>query len=174
MMVIQTVYKCEQQEYELASNRAMRQCHYIGSYCKSKVLGACMEKRFSYCCFKSPLGRVLQEQFRSQSGLDFGSAKNPSCDGISIEDFAKVDWEKIDLSEWVAMAQEAGMLGADMEKLTMDALTGTGGPFDYKGERLNAAERAQKRLEDTPIDDVRKGLQEEYVFPGDEFYAPAQ
>ena len=44
MLVIQTIYKCEEKEFELATNRALRQCHYVGSYCKSKVLGACIEK----------------------------------------------------------------------------------------------------------------------------------
>ena len=173
MLVIQTIYKCEEKEFELASNRALRQCHYVGSYCKSKVLGACIEKRYSYCCYKSPLGRILQEQIRTQlyGSANFGTAKNPRCEGISIADFGKVNWDAINLDEWVAMSQEAGFMGADVEKLTMEALTGTGGPSDYKGQRYNAQERAAQRLEEAPIDEVRQKLEEQYLTPGDKLNA---
>ena len=166
MLVIQTVYKCETKEFELASNKALRQCHYVGSYCKSKVLGACIEKRQSYCCYKSPLGRILQEQIREQLHIGFGSPKNPYCEGISIEDFGKVDWEKVNLDEWIAMSQEAGFLGADVNKLTMDGLTGQGSPIDYKGDRLNAADRAVERLDGVPVDDIRHEYSKQYVMPG--------
>lgn len=174
MLVIQTIYKCEEKEFELASNRALRQCHYVGSYCKSKVLGACIEKRYSYCCYKSPLGRILQEQIRSQlyGSANFGSAKHPQCEGISIADFGKVNWDAINLDEWVAMSQEAGFMGADVEKLTMEALTGTGGPSDYEGQRFNAQERASQRLDGAPIDEVRQKLEEQYLTPGDKLNAP--
>lgn len=174
MLVIQTIYKCEEKEFELASNRALRQCHYVGSYCKSKVLGACIEKRYSYCCYKSPLGRILQEQIRSQlyGSANFGSAKHPQCEGISIADFGKVNWDAINLDEWVAMSQEAGFMGADVEKLTMEALTGTGGPSDYEGQRFNAQERASQRLDGAPIDEVRQKLEEQYLMPGDKLNAP--
>lgn len=166
MLVIQTVYKCETKEFELASNKALRQCHYLGSYCKSKVLGACIEKRQSYCCYKSPLGRILQEQIREQLHIGFGSPKNPYCEGISIEDFGKVDWEKVNLDEWIAMSQEAGFLGADVNKLTMDGLTGQGSPIDYKGDRLNAADRAVERLDGVPVDDIRDEYSKRFVMPG--------
>lgn len=169
MLVIQTVYKCEESEFELASNRALRQCHYVGSYCKSKTLGVCIEKRYTYCCYKSPLGRVLQEQIRAQlyGTAEFGSAKDPQCDGLSIEEFSKVNWDTINLDEWVAMAQEAGYMGADVEKLTMDALTGAGSPQDYTGDRHNAEERAVLRLDGVEIDEIRKGLEKEYITPGE-------
>lgn len=169
MMVIQTIYRCEKSEFELASNRALRQCHYVGSYCKSKVLGTCIEKRYSYCCYKSPLGRILQEQIRTQlyGSQNFGTAKNPQCEGLSVEEFSKINWEAINLEEWVAMAQEAGFMGADIEKLSMEALTGKGSPQDYSGDRINVQGRAMERLDNTPIDDIRQGIEEKFVTPGE-------
>ncbi|MDV5555431.1 conjugal transfer protein TraN [Enterobacter hormaechei] len=42
------------------AKRALKNCTYVGSYCKSKVLGACIEKEKAYCCFNSPLSRIIQ------------------------------------------------------------------------------------------------------------------
>jgi len=36
----------------------------LGSYCKSKVLTACIERRKASCCFNSQLARILNEQIR--------------------------------------------------------------------------------------------------------------
>lgn len=69
------------------------------------------------------------------------------------------------------MSQEAGFMGADVEKLTMEALTGTGGPSDYEGQRYNAQERATQRLDGAPIDEVRQKLEEQYLTPGDKLNA---
>ena len=59
-----------------------------------------------------------------------------------------------------------GSIRADVEKLTMEALTGTGGPSDYEGQRYNAQERASQRLDGAPIDEVRQKLEEQYLTPG--------
>src|SRR5260363_98333 len=39
------------------------------------AIGLCIEKRESYCCFNSPLSRMIQEQVRPQLGLPFGDAE---------------------------------------------------------------------------------------------------
>ncbi|MDW3170949.1 conjugal transfer protein TraN, partial [Vibrio sp. Y184] len=54
MVMIQMIYKCEEEEFTMNAKRALKNCTYVGSYCKSKVLGACIEKREAYCCFNSP------------------------------------------------------------------------------------------------------------------------
>ena len=61
-MIVQIAYACTEDEFALVAQRDQKNCHYIGSYCKSKVLGACIEKREVYCCFKSPLARIMNEQ----------------------------------------------------------------------------------------------------------------
>lgn len=160
MLVIQTVWKCTEEEYELNANRALKQCHYVGSYCKKKTLGACIEKRQTYCCYKSPLARILQEQIRPLNGRDFGTAKHPSCGELSIEEFSNVDWDKINLDEWVALMQEAGMFGADTDKIALEGLTGKGSALDTDGTRQNAAERAQTRLEGVDLEGVMRGFQD--------------
>ena len=178
MMIIQTVFKCEQEEYELASNRALKQCHYVGSYCRKKVLGACIEKRYAYCCYKSPLGRILQEQIRQQlpGRPSFGTAKNPECDGLTLEEFSNVDWDRVNLDEWIALQQEAGNFGGKEENLSMDALTGAGSALDISGDRksrLNAEERVDERLGKVDIDGIRQGLSENIFIDTGKSSAPA-
>jgi len=64
VILIQLIWTCEQDEFELGAQRELKSCHYVGSYCKSKVLTACIERRKAYCCFNTPLARILNEQIR--------------------------------------------------------------------------------------------------------------
>ncbi|MDF5446992.1 conjugal transfer protein TraN, partial [Vibrio parahaemolyticus] len=96
-------YKCEEEEFTMNAKRALKNCTYVGSYCKSKVLGACIEKREAYCCFNSPLSRIIQEQVRPQLGQNFGDPKNPQCEGIPLDKIAEIDWSKINLDEWLGI-----------------------------------------------------------------------
>ena len=80
VMLIQAVYKCTEDEIGLTAMRDVGNCHFIGSYCDSKVLGMCVKKIRSYCCFSSPLSRIIQEQLRKQGdrlGADFRTLAAP-------------------------------------------------------------------------------------------------
>ena len=141
-MIVSIVYACEEEEMEMISKRANKSCHYVGSYCVDKVLGVCIMKKKVYCCFQSPLGRIINEQIRLQYDeveqedgtkvrvpriQDWGSAKNPVCAGISVEDLNKIDWDAIDLSEWTHIL-ETNNLSMEQEKAnTMENLTGKAG-----------------------------------------------
>lgn len=97
MAIIKIVWACEEDEFMLAAHREYGNCTYVGSYCKTEVLGACIEKRKGYCCFKSPMARIMQEQIRQQMGdeypdlQDFGDAEDPQCGGIPLDVLNAVD-----------------------------------------------------------------------------------
>jgi len=76
-------------------------CHYIGSYCSVKVLGVCLQRKKTFCCFSSPLARIIQEQGRRQLGISWGDPKHPNCRGFTPEEFQRIDFSKIDFSEWI-------------------------------------------------------------------------
>lgn len=160
-MVIQMVYACEDVEYETVSNNEMGNCHRIGTYCKSKVLGVCIEKRTTFCCYKSPLSRIMNEQIRLQGDIlgeeynGFGSVENPRCDGIPLDRVGEVDWDRIDLSEWIAILERTGNLPND-DTISIDSLTGIGSKMDTDGTRLNTIDRTHARLEDIDVDGVRE------------------
>ena len=159
-MIIQMVYACEPEEYEMISNRELGNCHFVGSYCKSKVLGACIEKRQVYCCYQSPLSRIMNEQIRLQGDIlgiefdGFGTAKEPKCNGIPLDKIDKVDWDRVDLSEWIATLDQTGNL-PNNENISLEALTGKGSKLDLDGTRLNTIERTLERLGDAPVDEIR-------------------
>lgn len=77
------------------------QCHEIGEYCSSKFLGVCVQKKKTYCCFGSPLARIIQEQGRPQLNIGWGDPKSPNCSGFTPEEFQKLDFSKISFDEWI-------------------------------------------------------------------------
>ncbi|MBE4620282.1 conjugal transfer mating pair stabilization protein TraN [Vibrio navarrensis] len=163
MVMIQMIYKCEEEEFTMNAKRALKNCSYVGSYCKSKVLGACVEKREAYCCFNSPLSRIIQEQVRPQLGKTFGDPKNPQCGGIPLDKIAEIDWSKVNLDEWLGILQQNGKF-PDPSSLNLDSLTGAGSDFNIDGSRKNAQERTLERLNGIDVDKARRDLASE-IFP---------
>lgn len=138
-LVIQLVYKCEQSEYELVSKRDTKNCHYIGSYCKDKKLGLCIVKHRVYCCYQSPLSRIINEQIKAtQPELlgdlgDWGDPENPKCKGIPLGDVTKINWDLINLDEWTALLMSTGNM-VTVDKVDFDHLTGKDSTLNFTGE----------------------------------------
>jgi conjugal transfer mating pair stabilization protein TraN len=90
---------CSENEKALAMLRGKGVCHYVGSHCAERVFGACVQRKSNYCCFASKLARIFHEQGRPQIGKNFGSSEYPNCEAFSVEELAKLDFSKMDLSE---------------------------------------------------------------------------
>ncbi|MBY0501699.1 MAG: conjugal transfer protein TraN [Alphaproteobacteria bacterium] len=90
---------CKSKEKLLHEKRKRRLCHYVGTYCAKKVLGKCVKKKSSFCCFGSKLLKAFQEQGRKQINLGWGKAKKPLCRGFTIEEIQRIDFSKLDLRE---------------------------------------------------------------------------
>ncbi len=159
-LVIQIVYSCETEEYEMISQKQLGNCHKVGSYCKSKVLGMCVEKREVYCCFQSPLSRIMNEQIRLQGDVlgekfdGWGEPKNPKCEGIPLDKVGEVDWDRVDLSEWIALLESTGNM-PDADSISIEQLTGQGSKLDMDGNRKNTIDRTLERLDGIDVDGVR-------------------
>ena len=166
MLTIQLIWKCEEQEFQLASKRDMKACHYVGSYCSSSVLGLCVTEKKSYCCYSSPLARIINQQ--GQSG--FGSAKSPSCDGFTVDEFANLDWDNIDLSEWMGMLSQEG-LAPDPIHLSEESIA-QDNPFNYEGDRGTITQRTEQRFDGLDVDKTRRRADREGTIP--EWVQPAQ
>lgn len=95
---------CKEEEKLLAKKRENGLCHYVGEYCSKKlnllVGDVCIQHKKTYCCFNSKLARIINEQGREQLGISWGSAKSPDCRGFKPDEFAKLDFSKMDLSEF--------------------------------------------------------------------------
>jgi type-F conjugative transfer system mating-pair stabilization protein TraN len=90
---------CNEKEKELAVQRQNNKCVYVGSFCKSKLAGKCIDRRSSYCCFGSKLSRIFNEQGRRQLGLSWGDPKTPQCTGLTLAQFTQIDLGQVDFSE---------------------------------------------------------------------------
>ncbi len=85
-----------------------RACHYVGIR-KKKVLGVTIKKQKVYCCFNSKMAKVVHAQARPQliekamwgetRNGGWGSAKDPECGGITVDQLQSVDFSEIDFSE---------------------------------------------------------------------------
>ncbi|WP_371219080.1 conjugal transfer protein TraN [Orientia tsutsugamushi] len=93
--------QCKSKEQELALYRKKGYCYYIGTYCSSRIpiLGICLARKSTYCCFQSKLARIFQEEARKQLKIDFGTPECPNCRGLTVKELQKVDFTKINMDE---------------------------------------------------------------------------
>ncbi len=91
--------RCSSAEKDLALAKQNMQTIYIGEYCKDRVLGVCVEHRKGYCVFPSKIARIIQQQGRAgQLHIGFGKPNAPNCKGLTRQQFAELNFEKIDFS----------------------------------------------------------------------------
>lgn len=125
---LKMVFKCKTQDFETSSNKALKKCTFLYDKCVMKVPSAlagksCYDRRYYFCCYSSPLARIIMEQVRKTNQLGrFEGDRN--CSGITVDEVAKLDWDKIDLSEWTALILEAGnaTIDDDAYKRTQELL----------------------------------------------------
>ena len=99
--LLQQLLSCEEDEAYLQMKRGANLCHYVGSYCSTRVLGYCTIRKESHCCFNSRLARIIQEQGRPQTSKSWGDAESPNCAGFTTAEFGALDFGAMDLSEFI-------------------------------------------------------------------------
>jgi conjugal transfer mating pair stabilization protein TraN len=125
-------------------------------------VGICVEKRDSFCCYESPLSRILNEQIKDQLGLSWGSPEEPLCGGIPLTTLPNVDWSRINLDEWIGILTLTGhMPTVGSDKLSAAGLTGGGSYLDVNGTRVDYVERATSKIEGASLPDVNEVLRQQ-------------
>ncbi len=74
-------------------------------------------------------------------------SKIRSCPGLTPDQLSNMDWNKIDLSEWINIMIESGIADFDQD---MEKLTGSGRMLNNEG-RENIVERTTQRAEDAEL-----------------------
>ena len=92
-------FGCSAHEKDLAIKREQRKCVMVGTYCAKKLLGQCLEKKTTFCCFGTKLARLIQEAGHQQLGLSWGSPESPQCQGLSPDQLSHIDFSRVDFSE---------------------------------------------------------------------------
>lgn len=100
--------KCSPEEKLINDSRNAAIVTALPEYetCGASVAGVCVKKmkHHPYCIWPSKLARMIQDQGKAQLGI----AINSSCSGFKVDspnEFASVDFSKIDLSEYFADVQ---------------------------------------------------------------------
>lgn len=99
-IVYNYLFGCKKEDYETSALLGFRVCHYIGTHTERKF-GLVRQSWRYYCCFNSVLARIIHEQGRPQIGKEWGSPRQPHCEGFTPEELASIDFSKIDLSEYL-------------------------------------------------------------------------
>ena len=92
--------QCNEEERDLFLAVQEGKCKKVGS------ISELLQTKHVYCCFPTKLSRIVQEEGRKQLGLSFGTAENPECQGLSVEQLGQIDFEKIDFTEFIEQLQE--------------------------------------------------------------------
>lgn len=92
--------KCNSSEKALMEMRTDNLCVFVGQETKS-ALGVTYQINKHFCCFSNLLEKAIQEQGRQQLGISFGSGSDADCRGFTIEEIQKIDFSKIDFSEFI-------------------------------------------------------------------------
>lgn len=156
-ILVNLIWSCTRSEFEFGAKRELKVCHELGSYCKSKTIFGCTEKREAACCFNSPFARIVHQHGRSQLGMGWGTAKNPQCGGMTVDQLASLNWDtpqmQAGLQEWLGILVAGGMLPSTMaaQEVQYSLENATTSAFGAPGQP-HARERAQQRTQDPAMD----------------------
>jgi conjugal transfer mating pair stabilization protein TraN len=90
--------KCTADELVLGEMREKGLCYYVGHYDEKFIDLWKSRKVHVFCCYGSKLARVVQEGIRAQIGIKWGDPEKPNCRGLTLDEIAKADFNKLDLS----------------------------------------------------------------------------
>lgn len=103
IQIIQNLASCSDAERLLAMHKGANLSVFIKEECSQKILGSCVKWKQTYCSFNSVLAKLINTQGKPQLGLPIAD-----CKGMTVEQISKLDFTKIDLSEFAgAMVQQA-------------------------------------------------------------------
>lgn len=142
---------CDTDEKELAAQKEVGACTYLGDYCRKKILGHCIDKRQRHCCFNSPMTKMIREKLRDMGIKGMGTAKNPDCSGVTPQQFASMNTGDMDTTDLEGRMLDGGMFGDLSAALgggnLLDMWTGSGS--NINSDRQNALTRTNNQLAGT-------------------------
>lgn len=112
-IIAEILTSCKKEEFKLGEKRKVHDCQNLGTYCTEKFLGFCMEHKDVFCCYGSPLDRIIASQIKiGQPNVagGYGTPKKPDCSGFTPQQLEDVDWSDVSLSSWEALLQKSGLI----------------------------------------------------------------
>lgn len=166
-LVINLATQCDDNEMDAGLKIEMRQCVNVNRSvnngsdkptCEKKILGVCLKKRNHHCCYNTILARIVMEQAIPMLGKTIAVDKNDmTCEGLSLNELAAIDWSAIDLSEWIGLMGEAGVLPQTEDDTSLENMTGSGQLLNSAG-RDNTVDRMRARQSDGSMTDTQRQI----------------
>ena len=102
---------------------------------------------------------MFQEQARPQLGLNFGSPRNPECSGLTLAQMKQMDFDKMDLSEWINMLKITQHLPLDSASADVMYDKGMVTKGKLRGtQNQNTQDRLNTQTKDSDLDGIRQHL----------------
>ncbi|EQC0103687.1 conjugal transfer protein TraN [Klebsiella michiganensis] len=143
-MLLEMLLACDQKEMEASIHKNQGACFVIDTDRCVKYLNVgftkkCIKKATDMCCYNSLLSRVIMQQAYPQLGI------NPiesGCVGLTISQVQQLDWDKIDMTEYIESAVVAGEVPDEYATFTESSVANMG---PYKND--NAQLPSERALE---------------------------
>lgn len=130
-------FACEDEDFMYQERYSQESCTMQARWttCDKDIGGVCVVDKHSRCCYDSLLGRIVQEQARKQAPVraaimsrenklgvfpilseenpfgSYGSGWNgPDCSGLTPADMDIIDWDLVDLRDWLNKLTTTGRL----------------------------------------------------------------
>ena len=118
------MFACDTEDMTTSIDVGYGLCHYVGTSCRTRILGICVSENNVYCCFSSLLARIVQEQGRLQlTDMPWGTGDNPNCAGIGIGDFANIDWSEINLTQYTQYIEQTTEISSSQQSSIQSTVT---------------------------------------------------
>ncbi|WP_432782833.1 conjugal transfer protein TraN [Vibrio parahaemolyticus] len=148
---------CKKEEEDMGVQLLGKKCFKTHHEPCDKFLGICKNRAKNfYCCYESVLSRIIMQQATAQLGWNKKTFRNSmNCRGLKIEELSRVDFSKIDFSEWINMMAQSDMLPVDksMEEVT-------GGNISNGFGRSDALQRNKDRAPNNAWVERREEMEE--------------
>ncbi|WP_028114987.1 conjugal transfer protein TraN [Ferrimonas kyonanensis] len=149
-LLINLYSQCHEYEMDMGIKIAQKQCVKVGGSYKKDSLG--LIKRQDYCCYSSILSRIINEAAVDQLGVNMATYSSTSidgstlrsCEGLTADQLAQLDFDQIDFSEWLGLLMESEVIPPELSE---EALTRDGRTMNAEN-RQTTKERTAERIGD--------------------------
>lgn len=99
IQLVQQWLECDNNDQITMVKKGANLCTPADQWCSNKlrIIGTCIEKTESYCCFNSTLARLINRQGYQQLGWD-----QRNCGGFDEAAFSRLDFSSMDFTEFLA------------------------------------------------------------------------
>lgn len=136
-MLLEMLLACDQKEMEASIHKNQGACFVIDTERCVKYLNVgftkkCIKKATDMCCYNSLLSRVIMQQAYPQLGIN---PVESGCVGLTISQVQQLNWDKIDLTEYIESAVVVGEVPDEYAAFTENTVANMG-PYKNDNAQL--------------------------------------